>query len=178
MSDPKRELRLPPSVNAGAGVRARLIHAFSRMLLGRAQGRPSMRAVVNAAGVARSTLYEHFKGRDDLLLEALRHPLGSLADAGAGRPHQAALEALLEHLRERRADTVELLEGPLKGRILRLLRGEIRNRDPQLPEAAALQIAALLVELLRLWIAGETPASSADMAGQLARAARAQRTAS
>ena len=167
----------PSSSPAGAHIRARLVRAFSQIMLSRPKGRPAMHEVVERAGVARSTLYEHFGGRDDLLLEAMRHPLSELAKAGAGMPDEKRLTDLLVHLRGRRADTIALLDGPLKPRILRVLSNEIRLQDPELPPAAALQISGILIELVRLWINGDTPAAAVAMAGQLARAAVAQRTA-
>ena len=167
----------PSSSPAGADVRARLVRAFSQIMLSRPKGRPAIHEVVEQAGVARSTLYEHFGGRDDLLLEAMRRPLGTLAEAGAGMPDEVRLADLLVHLRGRRADTVTLLNGPLKSRILRALSNEIRVHDPGLPAAAALQVSGVLIELVRLWINGDTPAAAPVMAGQLARAAVAQRAA-
>lgn len=167
----------PSSSPAGADVRARLVRAFSQIMLSRPKGRPPIHEVVEQAGVARSTLYEHFGGRDDLLLEAMRRPLGTLADAGAGMPDEVRLADLLVHLRGRRADTIALLNGPLKSRILRALSNEIREHDPGLPAAAALQVSGVLIELVRLWINGDTPAAAPVMAGQLARAAAAQRAA-
>jgi AcrR family transcriptional regulator len=162
---------------AGASVRARLVRAFSEIMLSRPKGRPRMGEVVEQAGVARSTLYEHFGGRDDLLLEAMRHPLSELAKAGAGMPDEDRLTDLLAHLRGRRADTVALLDGPLKPRILRVLSNEIRAHDPDLAPAAALQLSGVMIELVRLWINGDTPAAASVMAGQIARAAVAQRSA-
>ena len=170
------DLKPSPSP-AGADVRARLVRAFSQIMLSRPKGRPPIHEVVEQAGVARSTLYEHFGGRDDLLLEAMRRPLGTLAEAGAGMPDEERLTDLLVHLRGRRADTLSLLDGPLKSRILRVLSNEIRLNDPELPPAAALQISGVLIELVRLWINGDTPAAAPMMAGQIARTAMAQRVA-
>ena len=44
--------------------------------------------LVATAGIGRSTFYEHFRGKDDVLLEAMEPILLALASAVAGRPRR------------------------------------------------------------------------------------------
>lgn len=130
--------------------RARLLEAFNHLILGRKQGRPALREVIKNTGVARSTLYDHFGGRDDLLLEAIKTPLNAMADVGTGNGEAEALVTMLEHFRSRRQDALELLSGPLRYRINRTLAQMMRKRNELLNEKSAIILAEVLLGFVRL----------------------------
>ena len=155
--------------------KSRLLEAFNHLILQRTQGRPALAEVIDKAQVARSTLYDHFGGRDDLLLEAIKIPLKAMADIGAGNGQPEALVAMLEHFRSRRQDALDLLTGPLRYRINRNLAAMISERDERLDEKSAIHIAELLFGFVRLWLAGETAYSAETLAVLMIKSANAQR---
>ncbi len=62
-----------PSLSAGAPPRARLLAAMARVGAERGYATATVADVVKAAGVSRSTFYEEFTSKEELLLEAFRH---------------------------------------------------------------------------------------------------------
>ena len=155
--------------------RGRLLEAFNHLILGRKQGRPALGEVIRNAGVARSTLYDHFGGRDDLLLEALKTPLLAMADVGAGNGEVQAVSTMLEHFRLRREDALDLLSGPLRYRINRNLAQMMCKRNDLLNEKSGIILAEVLFGFVRLWLAGETAQKPEILAKLMIQSANAQR---
>jgi AcrR family transcriptional regulator len=163
------------SMTRSSEPRSRLLEAFNHLMLDRTQGRPALGEVIDKAQVARSTLYDHFGGRDDLLLEAIKIPLKALANVGAGDGDEKALIAMLEHFRSRRQDALDLISGPLHNRINRNVAAMICERDKRLDEKSAIHIADLLFGFIRLWLAGETAYRAERLAVLMINSADAQR---
>ena len=165
--------------DSASGARALIINAFNRLILSGRREKPRVAEVLSEAGVARSTFYEHFDGRDGLLVTSMRGPLSILVDAAVGTPDAARLASILDHFKENRRAAVEIFESPLGKRVMRELAGMIAER----PEAAGLSkygpthLADLLLGNIRLWLCGETPYQSRDLANLLIASARAQRAA-
>ncbi|MEQ1930150.1 MAG: hypothetical protein ABL957_06400 [Parvularculaceae bacterium] len=155
--------------------RSSIVEAFNRLVLRRRELRPPVADLLSEAGVARSTFYEHFDGRDSVLLEALRGPLAIMADAALGPADVERLSGLLEHFREQRKGASEMLGGALAPRLVRLLAELIRERANDMSANAALRLADMQVGLIRLWITGETPASPREVAATMIASAAAQR---
>ena len=118
-----------------------------------------------------------------MLLEALRHPFATLADAAAGRGDPAATLWLVEHFWENRARARELFgNGHMRDRVSRLLAELVAGRLAEAPlilprELAATQLAEAALAPLRAWVRGEAPATAAAMAEGLCRTGRALREA-
>lgn len=161
------------------GARTLIINAFSRLVLAKRRLKPRITDVLAEAGVARSTFYQHFEGRDSLLIEATRGPLGVIADAAAGKVDEERLCALLDHFRENRRGSIELLDGPLRARIVRALAEAIGVRldDATREPSFDLHLADMLIGFMRLWLTGETRQTSRELARMMMRSAAAQRTA-
>lgn len=155
--------------------RAAILAAFNRLALSGAK--PRVADVLGEAGVARSTFYEHFNSRDTLLLAAVRAPLGVIADAAAGIGDEAGLAAILDHFAENRRRAADLLTGPLGPRIVRTLADLITERDaePNRDKRAALHLADMQIGFIRLWLKGETPYATRDLAALMIRSAAAGR---
>ena len=91
--------------------RAALMRAFNSLVLSRGYDAVMPADVAEAAGVARSTLYEHFAGKEEMLRHSLLPILEPLA-ACAGSPDlPPRLEFTLEHIRGSRKMARELLSG-------------------------------------------------------------------
>lgn len=163
----------------GAGARASIINAFNRLILSGRRDKPRVAEVLSEAGVARSTFYEHFDGRDGLLVTSMRGPLSILVDAAVGTSDAARLAGILDHFKENRRAAIDIFESPLGKRIARELAGMIAEH----PEAAGLSkygathLANQQLGFIRLWLTGETPYRSSDLANLIIESMRAQRAA-
>ncbi|MEK7264761.1 MAG: TetR family transcriptional regulator [Pseudomonadota bacterium] len=164
--------------NDAKGAHALIINAFNRLLLTK-RVKPRVTEIIAEAGVARSTFYEHFEGRDSLLMEALRGPLSVVADAVAVTGDETKLRAILDHFRENRREAAGLLEGPLRARVVRSLAELIAVRlDAALYNPSFdLHLADMQIGLMRLWLTGETRHTSRELAHLMIRSASAQKAA-
>jgi AcrR family transcriptional regulator len=147
------------------------VGAFVELLMAEGYEAVSMTAVAGRADLGRSTLYEHFRTKEDLLAASLDWPFRVLA---ADPPDPAALLMLIEHLRERSGAVRILLEQPLRSRIARLLAARIapglRARGVTGPRAdvRALACAEGQLAVLGWWMQGSGIAAAA-LADELAR---------
>jgi AcrR family transcriptional regulator len=147
------------------------VGAFIELLMTEGYDAIAMTAVAERADLGRSTLYEHFRTKDDLLAVSMDWPLRVLA---ADPPDPAALLALIEHVRERSGAVRVLLEQPLRSRIARLLAARLapglRARGASGPRAdvRALACAEGQLAALGLWMQG-SGVPAAVLADELAR---------
>ena len=152
--------------------RQAIMGAMTQLMFTRRYGAIRTVDLIEAAGVGRSTFYEHFRNKDEVLV-ALVDPLFSpLADAAAGRGNVFAVEAVLNHLWDQRAPARHLFEPPLGPRLSRRLADMIAERV----DGAALDVPAALaatgaaagsLAVLRARLTGETPCLARDLARHL-----------
>lgn len=159
--------------------RAALLKAFVELLLERGYEALSVTQVADRADVGRSTLYEHFRTKDDLLKASLQGPFGVLAAAVRPDADARAVLGFLEHIRAHAAVGRLLLAQPLRSRIARTLAVEIAAALPagSLPAATAELRAVALAEgqlaLVERWLFGPVALPAATVADELTRLARA-----
>lgn len=112
------------------------LDAFAALLFEQGYEAVTVAAVAERAGLGRSTLYEHFRTRDELLEAALDSRLAVLA---ADPPDPVGLQALVEHVRTQGGAVRLLLAQPLRSRIARMLalRTARRLRARGMPAALA-----------------------------------------
>ncbi len=138
-----------------------LRRAFSGLVLARGYDAIRPGDVAAAAGVARSTFYEHFAGKPDLLRHAMRPVLQPLADAIDAGSSRDATTAALAHFRENRRLVRAVLAGRprtiVRATLATLVEERLRARRQStvvpLPLAAA-QIAESQLGLVEAWLAG------------------------
>lgn len=127
--------------------------------------------LIEAAGIGRSTFYEHFRSKDDVLVAVIDPIFTPLAIAAAGRGSRAALRGTLEHIWEQRAFARALFEPPLLAKLQRKLAGMIEARLPAAeglpPALVAMGAAAGQLAMLRMWLAGEASCSADALAQEL-----------
>ncbi|OYW34904.1 MAG: hypothetical protein B7Z42_16035, partial [Brevundimonas sp. 12-68-7] len=63
--------------------RKAIFEAFTRLMFARRYSAIRTTDLIEAAGVGRSTFYEHFRNKDDVLVWAIDPVFEPLADAGA-----------------------------------------------------------------------------------------------
>ncbi len=156
--------------------RAALVAAFVSLVLQRRYDAISVGEIADAAGVGRSTFYDHFRNKDDLLREGLKQPFAILAgmvDGGdPAREHE-----VVEHFWENRRVGNVLFAGATRQILTQALCAAFERRlalsrraPPDLPVGlAAAWLAAAQVGLLAEWLTGHTPCSSAVIVGALRR---------
>jgi AcrR family transcriptional regulator len=164
--------------------RGALLDTFSKQAQSRPYEEIRIADVAEAADVGRSTFYEHFGGKDDLLLESLSPVLEVLSGAAEEADDLARLELVLSHFRENRRLARQFFSGTasrqalvrfgrdLAGRIEHRLASRLQGsgRTPVLPrQLVAAQAAQAVLGLLRAWLESEEPCSAAELAAGMRR---------
>lgn len=133
-------------------------------------------AVAERANVGRSTLYEHFRTKSDLLKDSLTVPFSLLASVVGSEHIPDQFIWLLQHFRENQALGRVLFYLPANALMLRVLAGLIETRlvtmagdaPPRIPlSLIAAQIAAAQFALLTPWILGQVALSQSALAQAL-----------
>ncbi|WP_425987535.1 TetR/AcrR family transcriptional regulator [Brevundimonas sp. TWP2-3-2] len=153
--------------------RKAVFDAFTRLVFSRRYGAIRTSDLIEEAGVGRSTFYEHFRNKDDVMVWAIDPIFAPLAEAAAGQASLPRLRFVLDHLWERRALARVMFEPPLSPKMHRKLAtmiearlGEESDGVPAVMTAAA--SAAAQLALLRIWLSGEAPCEPAVLARRLA----------
>ncbi|AQR74903.1 TetR/AcrR family transcriptional regulator [Sphingomonas sp. LM7] len=150
--------------------RAAIIQAFTALVLTRRYDSIRTADLIAAAGVGRSTFYEHFRSKEAVLLAALDPVLRTLANAALGRASKVQVRAMLEHVWEQRGFARPLFEGRAGAGLERRLAAlvlERREADSGPARMAAMAAAAAQLTMVRLWIAGAVPCPPADLAPRM-----------
>lgn len=127
--------------------------------------------LIKAAGVGRSTFYEHFRNKDDVLISVIDPIFIPLAAAATGRGSHAAVKTMLDHVWEQRALARVIFEPPLLIKLQRKLAGMIEVRlqpasNMAPPPLVAMGAAAGQLAILRMWLVGEVSCSADLLATQ------------
>ena len=152
--------------------RAAILGAFTALLLSRRYDAIRVADLIAAAGVGRSTFYEHFRGKDEVLLAAAEPILHTLASAALRRASKVQLRAMLEHVWEQRGVARPLLDGRAGDKLQRRVAALIVARGGAAATLPARAVAAAQLTMLRLWAHGETPCPAAELASHILASAR------
>ena len=160
--------------------RSALERSFNDIFLAEGYERTTPGRVAEAAQVGRSTFYEHFDGREDLLEKRLLRVLLPLGEATQSEVSLGDLEPVLDHFWDNRVIVRTLLDGRARTVTMRALTAVIEEHiRGQRPGSAvplhliAAQIAGGQLAVLEEWLSGRHRCSSADLAQVLAASARA-----
>jgi len=102
--------------------------AFNRLILERGYARLTVGDVVDAAGVGRSTFYEHFETKDDILRQSLKPFFSTLADTAADADVSEQLSDIIGHFWENRLLARALFGGSTRPLVSRMLSDVIQAR--------------------------------------------------
>lgn len=152
--------------------RKAIFDALIRLVFSRRYDAIRTADLIEEAGIGRSTFYEHFHSKDDVLVAVIDPIFLPLAIAATGRGSRAALRATLEHVWDQRAFARVLFEPPLLPKLQRKLAGMIEARVPAgsdgLPVAlVAMGAAAGQLAVLRMWLTGEASCTADALAQHL-----------
>lgn len=107
-----RAMAEPASWNARqlSSTEITVVEAFRTLAIERRYGAIRVTDIIDRASVGKSTFYEHFQGKDDVLLTAMRPILLVLATAASGRAARSYVRPVIEHFWERRSVARPILD--------------------------------------------------------------------
>ncbi len=151
---------------------ARTIRAILQAYVGLVQERSyagiSVADIAARADVGRSTFYDHFRSKDDVLLASMGWMFAILGDAAGMDAPDAALEGLVAHFwanrRLARAVLAPSMEPKLRRSLADALEARLPDvRDPAERRLAAVRIAAGQLAMLGAWTRGELTADATQI---------------
>ncbi|WP_309629777.1 TetR/AcrR family transcriptional regulator [Brevundimonas sp.] len=155
--------------------RAALEQSFNEIFLVEGYEKSTPAHIAEGARVGRSTFYEHFDGRDDLLEKRLLRVLLPLADVTTSKAGHGDLQPLLDHFWDHRVIVRALLGGRARTVVMRALTRliEDRIRADQKGSCVPLRMIAAKIAgghlaLLEEWLLGRHRCTSADLARVIA----------
>lgn len=170
-------LHSPTGTQRVSGTEAAIIDAFIGLALERRYDAIRVADLIARAGVGKSTFYEHFRGKDAVLLAAMQPILLALATAASGRAARSYIRSVVEHLWERRSVGRPIMDSTTAPIIQRCLADAIAARgvgEDGVTNAAliAVGIASAQLAMLRYWLGGRVAATIDEMTDQLIACAR------
>lgn len=160
--------------------RSALERSFNELFLAEGYEKVTPARIAEAAEVGRSTFYEHFAGREDLLEKRLSLVLLPLAETMCSDGVPPGLEPVLQHFWTERVIVRTLLAGRARVVTMRALTGLVEERlraqqgKSTVPlRLLAAQIAGGQLSLLEEWLSGRHQCSIIDLAQIVAGSSRA-----
>lgn len=165
-----------PIETRGERSRAAILRAFVELIFREGFERVSVRGIVAGAGVARSTFYEHFSSKEDVLRASMAQFFEVLARCVSGEAQPPDLLPVLAHFWENR----RLTDAGIPRRILALSLSEmietrLRERGEALllpARLVAIQLAEAQLALVESWLRGRAYARAEDVAAALYQSSR------
>jgi len=163
--------------------KAAVLRAFAELVATKRYDEITVGEVIGRAAVSRSTFYEHFSGKQELLARSIAGPFKMLADDVLSAAHPKLLP-LLEHFWSNRAFARGVLLGSVRQRAATVLVLEIENSlirqaagsraKFRLPRRLmAWQLAETMLGLITAWLTGEARCSASELADGLSRSSHA-----
>lgn len=152
--------------------------AFHELLFSQRYEAIRVADIIERSAVGRSTFYDHFRAKDDVLRRSVVPVLAMVADAAFRDVDPERTRWVLEHFWERRHHARPLLRGDAARQMSRVLTDEIAQRLQQravregrrlcLPIAwAAAQLAEGQLALIRSWLASDGQPGAFEVAAAL-----------
>ncbi len=164
--DRERDRRVRRTRTASVG-------AFIRLLFTRRYETIRTAQLIAEADIGRSTFYEHFRNKDDVLVAVIDPIFGPLADAAAGRGNTLRLRMMLDHMWQQRTLARVIFDPGRLPKLQRKLAVMIEGRlegaiSADVPHALiATAAAAGQLAMLRMWLVGEVACPAAVLAQHL-----------
>jgi len=169
-----------PDVRAERSHRA-LTEAFSSLILERRRyDQITIGALIERAGISRSTFYEHFKNKDEVLAASMEYPFSLLAGCATNEMACNGLPGLLEHFWSHRDQARAIFGGVARRVMSRALARTIaellaRSKgadDPVQVRLISRALAEAQLGSLFAWFNGDISCSPAQIAEMLTRISR------
>lgn len=160
--------------------RTALLVAFRDLMFAQGFENVSVNAIVAGASVARSTFYEHFSNKEDVLRASMAQFFTVIADC-VGEPEPEHLGFVLDHLWENRRLADAVFSGVPRAILAQSLSEMVEARLRKLHEGAtllvpyrlaAIQLAEAQMALMESWLRGRAYARAEDVGAALHRTSR------
>lgn len=161
--------------------RDQLLAAFFKLVLSRRYYEIRIGDILAASGVSRSTFYEHFASKDNLLCASIDGPFSILVGMVGNQSSPRQVEALLEHFWENRALARGLFQGAPHRALRRKLIASLESRLDDCVSStlliprrlAAHALADAMFSPIIAWLLGEVTCESRQLAAALQRSTAA-----
>lgn len=171
----------PQDSASGSKAREAIVRTLQRLVLEKPFEQISVGMITAAADVGRSTFYEHFRCKEDVLRVSLLPVVSVLAETVGNDRVTDRLLGMLEHLFSQASMVQAYLRGSLSPLVVNCLAVEIDRQlvNRSYPtyigiprEMLAMQIAETLFGLIRAWVSHHPTVSCDDLAAHLIRTAK------
>jgi AcrR family transcriptional regulator len=161
-----------------ARTRQACLDAFLELLLSEGYEAISVSDVIARADVGRSTFYDHYTGKEDLLRACLSVPFSTLADCLLPGASAAELTPRIAHFHQQRRLVRDLLSGQTRGMLVRclaeMIEANLPKGDSPIPAGlAAAMLAESQLGLLWHWLSGRDAVAPERIAAALVASGRA-----
>lgn len=156
--------------------RLALTDAFTALVVERPYDDIAVGDIIERAGIGRSTFYQHFANKEDILRQSLAPGFEALSECLGDKADPARLVFWAETFWTNRRVARVLLSGSVRPFIIRTLAKEI---EPWLGELsiprplAAAQIAEAQLGLVHAWVSGRSSCAASDIGPAIAATSRA-----
>jgi len=140
--------------------RMAIFKAFNALVLSRRYDEIRVADIIEAADVGRSTFYDHFNNKDDVLLRSIEPLFDILADTAARPVVRERLFLVLSHFWDQRALARVIFGSALFFKLTRKLADMIeprldRGEAPFPARAFAIDLATSQLGVIKAWLMGE-----------------------
>ena len=137
-----------------------LVESFRQLVVTRPYDKIHIADIIAAADVSRSTFYEHFHNKEELLRECLEGLISPLACVGfKDEINITQVTSLMEHFRDAKEVALALLNSEVSHLVVGMLSEEIESKLARsekviaIPQSlVAAQIAESTLGLIRAWL--------------------------
>jgi|KBSMisStaDraftv2_1062788.scaffolds.fasta_scaffold498169_1 AcrR family transcriptional regulator len=165
---------MPTIESRGERTRDTILRAFVALMFRDGFDHITVQNIVAEAGIARSTFYEHFGRKEDVLRASMAQFFVVLARCVSSDDQPAELARVLDHFWENRRLTDAIFDSAPR-RILALslsemVEAQLRERSGELvlpARLAAIHIAEAQLALVETWLRGRAFAHASDVATAL-----------
>lgn len=159
--------------------RLAVFDAFRTLVLSRRYDDVRVGDIIETADVGRSTFYDHFKSKDDVLLSSIEPLFTVLARAAVNDAERPDVIFILSHFWSQRKLSRVVLGPDLFFKLTRKLADLIEMRTPAPTKAPrrmiAVDLATYQLGVIRAWVGGEFSIEPEDLADYImAKGAEAQ----
>lgn len=143
---------------------ALIFNAFSELVQTRRYDSFRVSDIIDRAGIGRSTFYDHYSNKDEVLVASMAGPLTILASTLSGESDIARLQGLLSHFWERRAVARTILAPPMLHLIASRLADLIaQGSQDSIRRLSAINLAFGVLAVIENWLSGRTSIKIEDL---------------
>lgn len=151
-----------------SAARDAILQAFADIILESGYQKVRVLDIVERSGVARSTFYEHFQSREDVLRDSMRGAFETLALLTAPSCDVTRVALTVQHFMDNRALAKSLMGNPGTDALIELLSESIETRVGSfVPSIVARAVAGAQMAVISSWLDGKDAGNANDVARTL-----------